>query len=42
MKNSKIFFYLFTLLLITGCGFQVLDRDQLKDYKILEIKEKRR
>ena len=39
MTNFKIIFCIFFTFLFIGCGFKVLDQNQLKNYKILEINE---
>ena len=39
MNKFSIVTYILIVFLITGCGFKVLDQSQLKNYKILEIRE---
>ena len=39
MKNLYIVVYTILFLFFTGCGFKVLDQNQLKNFKILEVKE---
>ena len=39
MSKFSIITYILIVFLITGCGFKVLDQSQLKNYKILEIRE---
>ncbi len=39
MNKLSIILYGLILFLLTGCGFKVLDQNQLKNYKIIEIRE---
>ena len=39
MKYFNIAIFTLFFFFFTGCGFKVLDKNQLKNYKILEIKE---
>ena len=39
MKYFNIAIFVLFFFFCTGCGFKVLDKNQLKNYKILEIKE---
>ena len=39
MNKLGIILYGLILFLLTGCGFKVLDQNQLKNYKIIEIRE---
>ena len=39
MKYFNIAILTFLFFILTGCGFKVLDANQLKNYKIIEIKE---
>lgn len=39
MNKLNIIAYVLIVFLFTGCGFKILDQNQLKNYKILEIRE---
>ena len=39
MNKLNIFAYVLIVFLLAGCGFKILDQNQLKNYKILEIRE---
>ena len=39
MNKLSIILYGLILFLLTGCGFKVLDQNQLKNYNIIEIRE---